>query len=301
MPNLSALRGRQALEIYTVITAGPMAPHARHLSHHQRRAITEFTTGKILGESAVGAAAIPQASFCKQPPNGVVRNLDSGWNGWGNDLENSRYQGPQRAGLKAADVARLEVKWTFGVPAVETMSGQATIVDGRVFFGTISGLVIALDAESGCTLWAFEAQAGVRTSVVLGKLADNSVRLFFGDLAGNVYAVDPDTGEQHWRMLADDHPHARITGTPVYHGNRLFVPLASLEEVAGAMPDYECCTFRGGLVSVDAVSGATNWKRHTIDQAPSRQAKNKLGVQRWAPSGAAIGAGPTVAPDPNRV
>jgi polyvinyl alcohol dehydrogenase (cytochrome) len=125
------------------------------------------------------------------------------------------------------------------------------------------------------------------------------VRLFFGDLSGKVYAVDPNTGEADWSILADDHPHIRITGTPVYHDNRLYVPLSSLEEVAGAMPDYECCTFRGGVLSVDASSGKPLWKTYTISETPSKSGKNAVGTQRWAPSGAAVWTAPTLDPSTN--
>ncbi|MEQ8493334.1 MAG: PQQ-binding-like beta-propeller repeat protein, partial [Gammaproteobacteria bacterium] len=136
-------------------------------------------------------------------------------------------------------------------------------------------------------------------AITLGTLPDGTVSLFFGDLAGKVYALDPDTGKARWSMLADEHPHIRITGTPMYHGGRLYVPLSSLEEVAGAMPDYECCTFRGGVLALDAANGAPLWKRHTIAEEPSKRGKNAAGAQLWAPSGAAVWTAPTLDPANN--
>ncbi|MEX2479433.1 MAG: PQQ-binding-like beta-propeller repeat protein [Gammaproteobacteria bacterium] len=301
MPSRAGLKEKDPRDIYTAISAGVMAPYARALSHGERRAVAEYAAGRSLGDFASGAAAIPPAAYCKNKPAQPLTDIDSGWNGWGNDLANTRFQDAARAGLDAADVAELELQWAFGVPAVSTMSGHPTVADGRLFFGTFSGLVIALDAASGCALWVFEADGGVRTALTLGRLGDGTVSLFFGDLAGKVYAVDPETGTARWSMVADTHPHIRITGTPVYHDDRLYVPLSSLEEVAGAMPDYECCTFRGGVLALDAASGRALWKTHTIAEEPSKRDKNAVGTQRWAPSGAAVWTAPTLDPAHNRL
>lgn len=301
MPSRAGLAEKDPRDIYTAISAGVMAPYARAFSHAQRRAVAEYAAGRSLGDFASGAAAIPSAAYCKNKPSAPLTNIDSGWNGWGNDLANTRFQPAARAGLSAADVPNLELKWAFGVPAVSTMSGHPVVADGRLFFGTFSGLVVALDAQSGCALWVFEADGGVRTSLTLGRLADGSLHLFFGDLAGKVYAIDPETGKERWAMVADSHPHIRITGTPVYHDGRLYVPLSSLEEVAGAMPDYECCTFRGGVLTLDAATGASVWKTLTIAEAPSKRGKNAVGTQLWAPSGAAVWTAPTLDPANNRL
>lgn len=299
MPSRSGLKERDPRDIYTAISAGVMAPYARGLGHAERRAIAEFAAGRSLGEFASGAAAIPRSAYCAKPPAQALSAIDSGWNGWGNGLENTRYQSAAKSGIAAADVSRLKVKWAFGVPAVSTMSGQPVVADGRLFFGTFSGLVIALDAASGCALWVFEAHAGVRTALTLGRLADGKVSLFFGDLSGKVYALNPDDGAERWSTIADDHPHIRITGTPAYHDNRLYVPLSSLEEVAGAMPDYECCTFRGGVLALDAATGKPVWKTHTIPELPARRGRNAAGAQLWAPSGAAVWTAPTLEPATN--
>lgn len=299
MPSREGLKEKDPRDVFTTISAGVMAPYARTLSHDERRAVAEFAAGKSLGDFATGAAAIPQSAYCAEKPAQALTNIDSGWNGWGNGLANTRFQTAAKAGLASQDVPKLKMKWAFGVPAVSTMSGHPVVADGRLFFGTFSGLVIALDAKSGCALWVFEAQAGVRTSLTLGTLADGSISLFLGDLGGHVYALDPATGKVRWSIIADEHPHIRVTGTPVYHDNRLYVPLSSLEEVAGAMPDYECCTFRGGILALDATTGKELWKTHTIAEAPSKRGKNGAGAQLWGPSGAAVWSAPTLDPAHN--
>jgi len=297
MPNREDLKKRDALEVYSTISSGVMAPYTRDLSHEERRLVTEYVTGKSLGDYASGAAAIPAEAYCDAALDGKVTQANSGWNSWGNDSANTRYQTSDNAGLSKSDVPNLKYKWAFGVPGVSSMSGQPAVADGRLYFGTWSGLVIALDAESGCALWVYEASGGIRTAMTLGELKNGTISLFFGDLSGRAYSLDPNTGTENWTIQADDHDHARITGTPVYHDNRLYIPLSSLEEVAGSMHDYECCTFRGGVMSVDADNGKTLWKTRTIAEVPSKRGKNSVGTQLWAPSGAAVWTAPTVDPE----
>ncbi|MEQ8494245.1 MAG: c-type cytochrome, partial [Gammaproteobacteria bacterium] len=172
MPSRAGLAEKDPRDIYTAISAGVMAPYARALSHEQRRAVAEYAAGESLGDFASGAAAIPASAYCKAKPAELLGDIDSGWNGWGNDLANTRYQDVARGGIDRASVMRLKLKWAFGVPAVSTMSGQPAVADGRLFFGTFSGLVVALDADSGCALWVFEADGGVRTAITLGTLPD---------------------------------------------------------------------------------------------------------------------------------
>jgi polyvinyl alcohol dehydrogenase (cytochrome) len=76
--------------------------------------------------------------------------------------------------------------------------------------------------------------------------------------------------------------------------DRLFVPVSSLEVVAALDPAYSCCTFRGSLVALDAVSGEQIWKSHTIDNEPADAGKTSAGTTILAPSGAPIWNSPTV-------
>ena len=91
----------------------------------------------------------------------------------------------------------------------------------------------------------------------------------------------------------DDHPFARVTASPTFHEGRLYVGVASGEETAGAVAEYECCTFRGSLVVLDASTGARVWKTYTMDE-PQKRATNRVGTQLWGPSGAPIWSSPAI-------
>jgi polyvinyl alcohol dehydrogenase (cytochrome) len=77
------------------------------------------------------------------------------------------------------------------------------------------------------------------------------------------------------------------------YGNRLYVPMSSSEENTAAMPDYECCTFRGSITALDTATGAVVWKTYTID-APKRRGTSTAGKALWGPAGVPIWNSPTV-------
>ena len=146
---------------------------------------------------------------------------------------NSRFQPARDAGLSADQVPKLKLKWAFGFPNGISAYGQPTIASGRVFVGSDNSFVYSLDAKTGCVYWSFPAQSGVRTAISIGALkghAPAKYAVYFGDMAGNVYGVNADTGELLWKTLVDDHPLAHITAAPMLYADRLYVPVASLEE-----------------------------------------------------------------------
>jgi polyvinyl alcohol dehydrogenase (cytochrome) len=143
--------------------------------------------------------------------------------------------------------------------------------------------------------WSYQASAEVRTGVVAGDAADagRDAILFFGDLIGNVHAIDARSGALRWRVHVDDHPHATLTGTPTLHAGVLYVPVSSLELLSAADPRYECCTFRGAVVALDARTGRVRWRAHPIE-APAFVRTTRAGTRAFAPSGAPIWNSPTV-------
>ena len=71
--------------------------------------------------------------------------------------------------------------------------------------------------------------------------------VYAADRKGWAYALDANTGERIWEYHADDHRDTAITASPVVYKGRVYIAAASYEEVSGAFPEYECCTFRGSV------------------------------------------------------
>src|SRR5256885_343364 len=148
-----ALRSMSADRVLAAMETGPMISMAVRLTTADRRAIAEFVSGKPIGQPLVttppAKAMCPASSF---NPEGVA------WTGWGGDTSNTRFQ--NTAGMSAADVPRLKVKWAFAFPGDIQANSQPTIAGGRVFVGSPGGKVYSLDAKTGCVHWFFEAEAG---------------------------------------------------------------------------------------------------------------------------------------------
>jgi polyvinyl alcohol dehydrogenase (cytochrome) len=294
-PSREALRAMSPERVLAAMESGPMISMANRQSAAARRAIAEFVTGKTF-DHPIDTAPSPGAMCTAPAPAFGDPASGPSWNGWGQNLLNTRFQPAAQAGLTSADLSRLKVKWAFGFPATLDANAHPAIANGRVFVGSTAGVVYSLDAASGCIRWFFNAAGGVRSAISIGRLntaAGNHYAAFFGDSQSFAYAVDANDGKLIWRTKVDTFPVARITGSPIFYNNRLYVPVASGEEGAGASPDYECCRFRGSIVALDATTGKQIWKTYTIEE-PLKTTKNKIGTQLWGPSGAPIWSSPSI-------
>ena len=195
-PVLSILQKLSPERIYQTLTTGGMKSQAANLSDEQKVNIAEWISGRRLGAAENGDAKA-MTNGCSEHP--AVRKAPplASWNGWSaNPLANTRYQSAKAAGITPAAVARLELKWAFGLPGTSSAYGQPTIFDGRIFVGADSGYMYSLDAATGCVHWSFHAQAGLRSTPMIAPNArSNKMAAFFGDVRGNVYSLDAGSGE----------------------------------------------------------------------------------------------------------
>jgi polyvinyl alcohol dehydrogenase (cytochrome) len=285
-PKREELAAKTPEAILSAMFGGAMEIQAAGLSRDEGSAIARYLTGKefsAIAEKVTGMCGGPGKKFALS---------SSDWNGWGAEVDNSRYQ--PKPGLAGEDVPKLKLKWAFGFPGDTRATAQPTVAGSRVFVGSASGTVYSLDGATGCVYWAYKADSGVRTSISIAKLKSGNYAAYFGDLRASAYGVDAETGKELWKTKLEDHPAARITGAPVFYEGKLLVPLASLEEGSGRAPDYQCCTFRGSLASLDAETGKINWKSYSVLDPPKATKKSKVGTQLYGPAGAAIWSAPTV-------
>jgi polyvinyl alcohol dehydrogenase (cytochrome) len=282
--NRNVLKAANPEYILYMLDAGTMHRQSSGLTAEQRIAVAEYVTGKSVAKPGAARTATPCAKAAPLDFSGPQ------WNGWGANLENSRFQPADQARLNAAQVPGLQLKWAFGFPGGFTSYSQPVVVGGRVFIGDPTGGVYSLDASSGCAYWAFHADAGVRTAITIGG---NGVA-YFGDLEATAYAVNATTGQLLWKRKISDQPYARITGSPRLYQGRLYVPVSSREEWMAADPNYPCCRFRGLLAALDAATGREFWRTYTIPGLARPTVKNKAGAQLWGPSGGGLWSSPTI-------
>ena len=287
-PLAEALRERPNPSIVVALETGTMQSEGAKLTAAERQAVADFLSprsapaARPAGDSRCPAGATPLA------------NLD-GWNGWGIDAANSRFQPARAAGLGAQDIPKLKVKWAFGFPNTVSVAAQVTAVGGRLYFGSSDGTVYSLGARTGCTYWTFRAESQVRAAITVAPIGRGEYAAYFGDGGTTVYAVNAHTGALLWKTRIDPHPMAGITGAPKLYDGRLYVGVRSGgEEMAAGDPKYPCCSFRGSLAALDAATGKLVWKTFTVTDPAKETKKSSAGTELFGPSGAGIWSSPTI-------
>ncbi len=291
-PGIEALRQFTPEAILNSLLNGKMRIQGTPLTDADRRAVSEFLGGRPLRSTPPGSAVVR----CASSPTFRGDAAAGDWNGWGNGVENTRFA--KNGGVTAADLPRLKLKWAFGFTDVTSARAQPSLVGNRLFVGSDNGEVHALDPKTGCAYWTFLAQATVRTGLLVAPYSlpagGTGWAVYFGDLKANAYAVDATTGLPIWTRRVDEHPSAAITGTIAHHAGRVFVPVQGLnEEVQGGRVQYECCTFRGSVLALDAGTGNVIWRTYTVGEKQSR-GTNASGTPQWGPAGGGIWSSPTI-------
>ena len=292
IPPVSALRAMSPSSILQALDSGLMKTQAAGLTGGERDAVAKYLGSPNLKP----VATLPASAFCSAKTQKVPVVLESSrWKGWGGDIVNTRFADSATAGVTAADVPKLKLKWAFGLGDGTAVRSQVAVGGGHVFVANLTGQVYSLDAKTGCIEWTFDAGRPVRSPVILGP-ADGSGKqpaIYFGDLGAHIFSVDASTGKLLWEVGVSDHPAAMATGGPQLHDGVLYVPVSSYEEALAMSPAYECCSFRGSVVALDAATGKTIWKTDTIAEAAQPTEKSKTGTQLRGPSGAGVWASPT--------
>jgi len=271
--------GRNA--VAKTLHTGLMKIHAEGLTTDEIDALADHLGGAV-------AASVPVARCEASEIPGALPELD----GWSLNAEGTRYIPPDIAELAAAEVAGLALDWVFAYPGATRARSQPVPYGDALLVGSQGGAVYALDIDTGCAFWQFEADNEVRSALAIGK---DGERAYFGDISGNLYAIDPKSGKQVWRTRVDSHADVTITGSPRLHQQTVYVPLSSSEWGSAADPGYPCCTFRGGVAAFDVATGDKRWTTYSIPKAPSPTGeRNELGAALHHPAGAPIWNTPTL-------
>lgn len=288
-PSRQALGKLSPETIVRVLTSGRMQAQGSALDQGEKHAVAQALAARPLGA--------PQAEVAMPRCTGAAAQFDIDqppvFDGWGLDARNTHAIPTALAGLTAANVGRLRLKWAFAVPNAVDMRSQPALAGGAIYLGGGNGTLYALDRATGCLRWSFEASASIRSGVIVSpwQAGDRGARplVYFGDSFGHAYALDAQTGEEVWHKRIDDHPDAVLTGAPALHGDTLYVPVSSFEEGSAAVPGYACCSFRGSILALDARTGEEKWRTWLVDP-PQRAADGRSAT----PSGIAVWSTPLV-------
>ncbi len=306
-PNRQLMAAMPRVVIVQALTTGSMTPMAAGLSRADIEAIAAHLApppfvpqpgsgpAGAAGRGGRGGAGLPPYAqtmedvMCATHP--PIRKSGSDWHDFLLEPTGQRFQ--KTPGLKAADVPKLKVKWAFSVNSGSY--GQPVVVGDWLFLGTRAGLY-ALDAKTGCVHWRVEGLASRATPIVAtSDLSPSGFVIYSAQRDRTVRAADAQTGKEIWKSaVIETHNAAGVTGSPMFYGNQIFVPITSGEEATAGSPTYRCCSFRGSLAALDARTGAIQWKTYPIEQAPKDTQPNSAGVMMQGPAGAAIWSAPVI-------
>jgi polyvinyl alcohol dehydrogenase (cytochrome) len=220
----------------------------------------------------------------------AIKPGPSDWTNMGVNANNDRFQ--RHPGLSAADVPKLKVKWAFSM----TGGGQPAVVGDWLWVTNRSGKFYALDAKTGCVRWAVTDLVSRTTPMIIkSPLAPSGWATFVSQSDGVVRAFDAQAGKELWKSpKLETHPYSVLTGTPMVAGDKLVVPISSIEEAGAMSKAYSCCTFRGSVAALELKTGKLLWKTPMID-GPMKTVREKDGGGKvQGPAGAAVWAAPTV-------
>jgi len=175
--------------------------------------------------------------------------------------------------------------WFSGAIRIRSQPG---IAGGAIFVGSQDGVLYALDMDTGCSRWQFQAATEIRTPVVV-------VALDGGDRSAGLCCISVTKPScMHWMPYRERRSEATsggpskalLSAAPVLHRDKLYVTVSSVEEMGSSLK-YECCTFRGSVIAYAARSGKELWRSFTVDP-PKPQGRNSAGTMKFAPAGAAV-------------
>lgn len=106
---------------------------------------------------------------------------------------------------------RGKIKWR--VRSKRAITSSAVINNDVIYFGSVDGLLYAVDAKTGWGLWRFRMSRGTISSPYI---LDN--RIFIGSADGNIYCVDSRSSKELWRFVTDD----QISSSPVIYQDSLY-------------------------------------------------------------------------------
>jgi quinohemoprotein ethanol dehydrogenase len=196
--------------------------------------------------------------------------------------------------LRADNVGRLGLAWSFDTETDRGLEATPLVVDGVMFTTGSWSVVFAIDARSGRLLWKYDPQVPRETGpkgccdAVNRGVALYQDKVFVGTFDGRLVALDATSGEPVWEAVTVDQSRPyTITGAPRVVEGLVIIGNGGAE-----------LGVRGYVSAYAAETGALVWRTYTVPGDPSqpfespaleRAAKTWNGGEWWK-----VGGGGTV-------
>ena len=218
------------------------------------------------------------------------------WPAYGHDPGGMRYSPLKQ--ITAANVATLHRAWTYHT-GEEGRQFETTpiVVDGRMYFSTQTGRIVALEPETGKQIWSFDPKVQRprehRGVAYWRGEAHTPPRILSATGDGRLIALDATTGQAIQAFgdngkvnlragVADDYPRAAygVTSPPAIYRNLAIVG-PSTQEGPSRGPSGDPRAF-------DVRTGKLGWRFHTVPQP------GEPGSDTWGPDGWKDRSGPSL-------
>lgn len=216
------------------------------------------------------------------------------WRYYGGDAGGTKYSPLKQ--IDRSNVGRLKVAWTFHTgdvsdgsqyPQRSAFEATPLMVDNVLYLSTPFSRLLALEAETGGRIWAFDPKINKQepTNLFINRGVaywsdGRQKRIFLGTLDGRLFSIDAVTGEPdrqfHAAGFIDLTKDAPGTATSRRYG--MTSPPAVYKDlvICGSMvSDGEPQGPSGDVRAFDARTGELRWRFHTVPH------KGEFGNQTW--------------------
>ena len=187
--------------------------------------------------------------------------------------------------IDVASASRLGFAWQFKTGTFRGMEGTPLVVDGVMYVPGIWGLVYALDARTGRSLWSFDPKTDRQFARWAGNdVSTRGLAVFGGKVFAiatdcRLFALDAKTGRTVWEVstLEQQESGYACNGAPQIAGK-----VVAIGNVGG---DNGKGGTRGYLSAYDLDSGQLAWRFYTVPSLKDKKPSPELAraAATWDP------------------
>ena len=178
-PSIEALKVLTEEHILNTLNHGVMKNQAATLSDEQREELAAY----ISQITAADQANTLVKGLCAEDDTDDFQTTHPRIDDWGLGIENKRYYDQADLKINAKNAGDLTLSWAFAFPNASRARVQPTIAGNTVFTASQVGTIYALNRQTGCTRWTFQADAEIRSALVIGRDSSGRAnRLYFWGL-----------------------------------------------------------------------------------------------------------------------
>jgi outer membrane protein assembly factor BamB len=220
----------------------------------------------VRAASRLGAAAVVIGVLVGLPITEARAQPSRNWPTYLNNGARTGNDGGEKI-ITSSTARKLTRLWAHH--ADRPISTQPIRVNGVVYYGSWDGYERAVNAASGAQRWAAflgvttdrrcgPTSVGVASTAVVGTIKVHGIAtraVFVGGGNGNFYALNASTGRKIWKTRLGRPLGYFLWSSPLlYHGS-IYEGVASLGD---------CPLVRGGMVRMDAATGAVTSRFYTV-------------------------------------